>query len=192
MAKRIITNEERNNAVLLSEKGLSTKEIASILNLGSNTVMYILRANERVGKLDYEGVRNDSGLMQNNAVIKWACEINGVNYDSFIETVVNGEKKQEPEEPKKEQAKPDACITDLEDAIHVASRLITDKVTEQIHTEAEMLARKLDQIATIIQSVCREATMKQNANADIALQEAKKQTEVLSWIRSNTKRKGFN
>lgn len=55
----------------------------------------------------------------------------------------------------------------------------------------EMLAKKLDQIAVIIQSSVKAAMDKNNANADVAYKELQAQSENLSAIRSNTKNLRF-
>ena len=180
-----LDDSQRDNVMLLANKGLGYKEISSILSIGETTCLYIIRAYKRVKERDFAAVKRDNGLMKNLGVIKWACRANGVDEKEFLEILVNGEKEPPKEEPPEE--KPEAKVSDLEDAIHVASRLIIEQINRQHHEDMEMLMKKLDQIAVIIQSCTKSVSDKANANADVAYKELKAQSESLCAIRSNTK-----
>lgn len=186
-----LDDSQRDNVILLANKGIATKEIASVLAIGETTIIYIIRAYKRVGERDFAAIKKDSGLMKNLGVIRWACRAHKVDENEFLETLVNGEKKPEPPKEEQPKEKPETSVSDLEDAIHVASRLIIEQVNRQHHEDMEMLAKKLDQIAVIIQSSVKAAMDKNNANADIAFKELQAQSENLSAIRSNTKNLRF-
>lgn len=186
-----LNDSQRDNVILLANKGIATKEIASILEIGETTIIYIIRAYKRVGERDFAAIKKDSGMMKNLGVIKWACRAHKVDENEFLETLVNGEKKVEPPKEEQPKEKPETSVSDLEDAIHVASRLIIEQVNRQHNEDMEMLGKKLDQIAVIIQSSVKAAMDKSNANADVAYKELQAQSENLSAIRSNTKNLRF-
>ena len=108
-----LDDSQRDNVILLANKGIATKEIASILAIGETTIIYIIRAYKRVGERDFAAIKKDSGLMKNLGVFRWACRAHKVDENEFLETLVNGEKKPEP--PKEEQPKEklETSVSDL-------------------------------------------------------------------------------
>lgn len=180
-----LSDEQRHNAVILRDRGFDIDGIASILGVGYSTVRYTLRVYDYVKANELEKIKSDRALMKNVGSIEWACRECGIDSNKFLERLVNGE--QESEQPKKEDKSSEASASDIEDAIHVATKLMTADIQKTIQEQGEILARKLDQIATIIQSCCKNQVDKNNANADIAVKEYQKMNESLSWIRSQTK-----
>ena len=180
-----LSDEQRHNAVILRDRGFDIDVIASILGIGNSTVRYTLRVYDYVKANEFQKIKSDTSLMRNVGSIELACRECGIDSNKFLERLVNG--KHESEEPKKEQESNDTSASDIEDAIHVATKLMTADIQKTIQEQGEILARKLDQIATIIQSCCKNQMDKNNANADIAVKEYQKMNESLSWIRSQTK-----
>lgn len=169
MRYKTLDNSARDSILLLLEKGLSPKEVESITGVSKASISRTVQAANFAKAGDREGLKKMLSAQARPFVV-WACEKYGIKLD---------------EEGKSKKSPPTEC--DLEDAIHVSTRLMTDKICEAIHLEGEAICKKLDQIATIIQSCCQGATEKANANADIAYQEMQKQTEKLAWIQSAIK-----
>ena len=185
-----LTDEQRDNIVLLRDKGFDINGIASVMSIGPSTVRYNLRAFDRVKAMDYDAIREDNSLMANVGAIQWACRNCGIDENKFLERLVNGEPK-EQEEPKEPETKEESHISttasDIEDAIHVATKLMTADITSAIELQTEMIVKKLDQIAVIIQSCSKDEVEKTNCNADVVLQEVKKLAESVSFIRNQAK-----
>ena len=190
----VITDEVRTNCYDLFKAGFDYNKIASITGVGSSTIRYMVRAVDLVRNRDFKTIRETSNFINNATLLKWACKANRVDEKEFFESLVNYNQPQEqPEEKpvektdKKEAEKEPACYTDIEDAIHVATKLMTADIVKAIEAQTDSLLKKMEQIATIIQSCSKNEIEKANANADIAVQEQKRAYEALQSIRTNTK-----
>lgn len=76
-----------------------------------------------------------------------------------------------------------ACLSDIEDAIHVASAKLCDRLDLRM---AEIV-KAIGQRSTVIQSMTNGQIKQDNINTDLLLQEIKKQTELLQGVKSNTR-----
>lgn len=164
---------EREAVYKLVIKGISTADISDITGVSESHIRKMRMVITRCTNKDLEGLRamRDNGA---SGIVTWGCEKFGLVLDK-------------PAEEKKADTKPPATPTDIDDAIHVATRLLTAEVTKAMQEQTELVVKKLEQIATIIQSCAKSIEDKTNANADIALQELQKQTEAISCVKANTK-----
>lgn len=173
MGRKALDNSARDSVILLVGKGLTWDEIEAITGLSRPTISRIIKAD----KFAKTGNRDELRKMLTKGTRShalWACEKYGINLD-----------EKPKEAPVEKKAPPTEC--DIEDAIHVSTRLMTDKICEAIRLQGEAICKKLDQLATVIQSCSKGEVEKANANADIAYQEMQKQTEKLVWIQSAVK-----
>jgi len=173
-----LTDEDRDTIMLLYEKGLDTAQIAQVTKVGKSTADFTRLAYERAKNRDIIGIRANQHLMNNTKLMRWACKRARVDYDALMDEArgYTAKKEDAPE-------KPPADLTAVEDAITVAARLIQDSLV----TELRALGEKIDRLNTMMQSCCNNAVKTNNANHDTLYKEVQKQTELLSWIKSNTK-----
>ena len=164
---------EREAVYKLVIKGISTADISDFTGVSESQIRKMRLVITRCTNKDLEGLRamRDNGA---SGIVTWGCEKFGLVLDK-------------PAEEKKADTKPPATQTDIEDAIHVATRLMTAEITKVMMEQTELIVRKLEQIATIIQSCTKSIEDKANANADIAYKEFQSQSEALSCIKANTK-----
>lgn len=172
----LMTDEERDNVLLLLDKGLSPAQVGSILSRSASVVRQIQRVYEAVKAGDIEGAKKRAMTSNNTALFFWACRKHGVDPSPPKEP-----ERPAPDEPDTAHRGNDpTTLNDLEDAIHVASKKDDARMDD--------LLKKLDQLATIIQSCAADVRNAINANADIQMAELKRQSDLLGGIKMNTKK----
>lgn len=143
-----ITDELRDKALFLTQKGLSPTEAANMLAIGTSTVHHIRLAYDLVATGNLDGIRGNSHLTQNASLLKWACDRNMADYRTLMAEVL-GQELPEPE--------PAPPATDLTPMLKSVGNLKHALLEESSQTTAitwaklEAIADKLDTLIATIQ-----------------------------------------
>lgn len=172
----LMTDEERDNVILLLDKDLPAAQVGTIIGRSASVIRQIKRVYDAAKAGDLKEARKQAMTSNNEALFAWACDRNHVS--------------PEPEEPKPQPAPPprqdnaSATLDDVENAIHVAAMKLADGIIPHL----EALEKKLDQLATVIQSCAVDERKTVDANTDILAAELKRQSDFLGAIKMNTKK----
>ena len=178
MRKRNITNEQRDNFLKLSSKGISSREIARILNVGDSSVSRTLIAYELAltGKID----ELRSKYHKYQQLIAWACEKAGVTLEP--------EEPEELEEPEPVKPKPDntaLAFVQLAESLRAltsAVQAIDQRLSAMQMTQAGFRSDVAEQAKKIVEAI--------HVEGDIITQENNKMIDLLAGIKCNTRKRG--
>ena len=185
MSANAVKDETRAAIIKLRDKGFPSSEIAEMLGVGNSTVAITVAVFTAAQNVNMEALARQLKNKQARAV-KWACAVTGIEF-SRVENY-GKEPTQAPPAPcasnEPDAEKNAATLDDVEASVMVAARLIVDHMTE--------FEKKLDQLSADLRACLSNASHHLDANADIALQEMRKQTDILGGIKMNTKKKPYN
>lgn len=194
MASKNMIDKDRENIVMLRDKGLSRNEIADVVGRSSISVGYVLAIHDAVKNGDLAEAQRWAKVHKTPPTYAWAAQKFGVTENqsdeaprqevieapTMLKTILN---------PAEEKSKTKTDPELIEAAVFTAARLMIEKQHDEIEGLGRMLCDKLDRMATIIQSCNVNAMQKSNANADNLLREAQSIKSHVEMIRSQTKKR---
>lgn len=159
----------KNTVIELLEHGIQPKTVCNITKLSRSQVGFIKRAWKCGKEADIEGLRKLYHKQNQKCNVRFVCQKYGIDL-SLIEKQPEPEKEEELVLPESEETTPirpldrteSATLQDIEDAIHVAQK----KMDLNMDKRFDELLKKMDQIATIIQSCCKGIECKIESMSD--------------------------
>lgn len=160
--------------LLLFQNGISTTKISNILGVAQSTACTVIGLYNDIATKDFARAKSRAETNRAQKSLEWACNKHGYSVADLDQPAQQGPTTKPQETPSAPDM--DAVI----DAV-----LASDNKAE---LRMEKLFKKLDQLATIFQSLTQGVKDNMNANADIIHREQVKHTETLNGIKSNTRR----
>ena len=185
--RKYLTAGDRDNIRLLLQNGMDLVKIADIFNVSKKTVQNIAAASRYADAKEYAPLLKTyfpiSKPLQDWILSRWKLDLEEMKRE-VAEAEAPAAKGTEADEPapNKTDATP-ACLTDIEDAVHVAAA----KICDRIDLRAAEVVKAIGQLSTVIQSMTNGHIKQGNINTDLLLQEIKKQTELLAGVKNNTR-----